>query len=225
MSSKKYVVIPAGGRGVRLGSELPKQFLEINGKPVLRHTIEKFLSAFGDDISVIIVLPQDMKEYWRKYCASNCFIERYILVQGGITRFHSVQNALRYVKEDSIVAVHDGVRPLVSAGMIRRLFAEAESCPAVVPALPVVESLREISGDGSSVSVDRSRFVAVQTPQVFRSDVLKKAYGQAYLQSFTDDATVVQACGYPIRLVPGERTNIKITTREDLESAALLLGR
>ena len=225
MSSKKYVVIPAGGRGVRLGSELPKQFLEINGKPVLRHTIEKFLSAFGDDISVIIVLPQDMKAYWQKYCASNCFIERYILARGGITRFHSVQNALRYVKGDSIVAVHDGVRPLVSAGMIKRLFEEAETCPAVVPALPIVESLREISENGSSVSVDRSRFVAVQTPQVFQSDVLKTAYAQAYSQSFTDDATVVQACGYPVRLVTGERTNIKITTREDLESAALLLGR
>lgn len=210
---------------MRLGSELPKQFLEINGKPVLRHTIEKFLSAFGDDISVIIVLPQDMKEYWQKYCASNCFMERYILARGGITRFHSVQNALRYVKGDSIVAVHDGVRPLVSAGMIKRLFEEAETCPAVVPALPIVESLREISENGSSVSVDRSRFVAVQTPQVFQSDVLKTAYAQAYSQSFTDDATVVQACGYPVRLVTGERTNIKITTREDLESAALLLGR
>ena len=224
MSSKKYAVIPAGGRGVRLGSELPKQFLEINGKPVLRHTIEKFLSAFGDDISIILVLPPDMKAYWQKYCASNRFIERYILAQGGITRFHSVQNALRYVKDGSIVAVHDGVRPVVSAGMIQRLFAEAEICPAVVPALPIVESLREISGDGSSVSVDRSRFVAVQTPQVFQSDVLKTAYAQAYSQAFPDDATAVQACGYPVRLVPGERTNIKITTREDLESAALLLG-
>lgn len=224
MSSKRYVVIPAGGRGVRMGSELPKQFLEINGKPVLRHTIEKFLSAFGDDISIILVLPSDMRAYWRKYCADNHFLERYILVQGGITRFHSVQNALGYVDEGSIVAVHDGVRPIVSAGMIQRLFAEAETCPAVVPALPMVESLREIFEDGSSVSVDRSRFVAVQTPQVFRADVIRKAYGQAYSQSFTDDATVVQACGYPVRLVPGERTNIKITTREDLESAALLLG-
>lgn len=223
MLKKKYVIIPAGGRGVRVGGEIPKQFLEICGKPVLRHTVEKFLEA-DEDIRVVIAVPSDFRKYWKDYCRTSGFVERYILAEGGITRFHSVQNALRYVEDGSIVAVHDAVRPLAGADFIRRLFDEAENSPAVVPALPVVDSLREISGSGS-VPVDRSRFVAVQTPQVFRSDILKAAYGQAYSQVFTDDASVVEAYGCRVKLVPGERSNIKITTKEDLLLASALLGR
>ncbi len=206
-----------------MGAELPKQFLEIDGKPILRHTVEKFQSAFGDDIEIILTLPQDMKSYWRKYCNSNDFLDRYILADGGITRFHSVQNALRYVESGSIVAIHDGVRPLVGVNLIRKLFSEAEIHPAVIPVVPVVDSLREVSADGSSIPVDRSRFVAVQTPQVFQSDRIKAAYTQAYSEIFTDDASVAQIHGCPIHLVQGERDNFKITTREDLEQAESFL--
>lgn len=205
-----------------MGGEIPKQFIEICGKPILRHTIEKFLEV-DEDIRVIIVLPPDYLKYWKDYNRANNFLDRYILAEGGITRFHSVQNALRYVEDGSVVAVHDAVRPFAGADLIRRLFEEAETSPAVVPALPVIDSLREISGDGS-VPVDRSRFIVVQTPQVFQSDILKAAYGQAYSQAFTDDASVVEAYGCGIKLVPGERSNFKITTREDLPLASALLG-
>lgn len=208
---------------MRMGSEMPKQFLEIGGKPILRHTVERFLSAV-EDLEIILVIHPDFRQYWKDYNRACDFLDRYILAEGGITRFHSVQNALKYVQDGSIVAIHDAVRPIVGTELIRRLFAEAETWPAVIPAVPVVDSLREISGDSSS-PVDRSRFVCVQTPQVFQADVLKAAYRQAYSQVFTDDASVVEAYGCQVRLVPGEKTNIKITTREDLSLASALLCR
>lgn len=208
---------------MRMGSEMPKQFLEIGGKPILRHTVERFLSAV-EDLEIILVIHPDFRQYWKDYNRACDFLDRYILAEGGITRFHSVQNALKYVQDGSIVAIHDAVRPLVGTELIRRLFAEAETWPAVIPAVPVVDSLREISGDSSS-PVDRSRFVCVQTPQVFQADVLKGAYRQAYSQAFTDDASVVEAYGCQVRLVPGEKTNIKITTREDLSLVSALLCR
>lgn len=208
---------------MRMGSEMPKQFLEIGGKPILRHTVERFLSAV-EDLEIILVIHPDFRQYWKDYNRACDFLDRYILAEGGITRFHSVQNALKYVQDGSIVAIHDAVRPIVGTELIRRLFAEAETWPAVIPAVPVVDSLREIFGDSSS-PVDRSRFVCVQTPQVFQADVLKAAYRQAYSQVFTDDASVVEAYGCQVRLVPGEKTNIKITTREDLSLASALLCR
>ncbi len=223
MANRKYVIIPAGGKGMRMGSEIPKQFLEIGGKPILRHTVEKFLTAV-EDLEIILAIHSDFRQYWKDYNRTSDFLDRYILADGGITRFHTVQNALKYVPAGSIVAIHDAVRPIVGVELIRRLFTEAETYPAVVPAVPVVDSLREISGNSSS-PVDRSRFVCVQTPQVFQADVLKGAYSQAYSQAFTDDASVAEAYGCQIRLVPGEKTNIKITTREDLSLASALLCR
>lgn len=223
---KRHVVIVAGGRGVRMGADRPKQFLEIGGKPILRHTIERFL-AFDPAIEIILVLPRDQRDYWRDYCRENGFLERYSMVSGGITRFHSVQNALEYVKNDGIVAVHDGVRPLVGTDLLARLFAAAEAHEAVIPVVPVSESVRWVRGEGKegemSEPVDRDGLVLVQTPQVFRADILKEAYRQPFRPSFTDDASVVEAAGHKVKLVPGERLNIKVTTPDDLSLADSLV--
>ena len=208
-----------------MGADVPKQFLEIDGKPILRHTVERFLE-FDPGIHIVLVLPSSGKQHWKNYCAENNFLERYVACGGGITRFHSVQNALAYVPEGVLVAVHDGVRPLIDSELLQRLFDAAESLPAVVPVLKVEESLREVDpvGGGSS-RVDRDRFVTVQTPQVFQSTVLKQAYGRAYSPSFTDDASVVEAAGVRVTLAAGLKRNIKITTPEDLERAAIFLKR
>ena len=213
----RYVVIVAGGQGVRMGADRPKQFLEIGGKPILRHTIERFL-AFDPSFEVIVVLPSAQKEWWRDYCRQSGFLERYSIVSGGITRFHSVQNALRFVGDEGLVAVHDGVRPLVSRALLERIFAAAEEVPAVIPAVPVVESVRRVEED-ASVPVSRDGLVLVQTPQVFAADVLKKAYDQPFSPSFTDDASVVEASGVRVHVVSGDRINLKITTPEDLQLA------
>lgn len=214
---KRYVVIVAGGQGVRMGADRPKQFLEIGGKPILRHTIERFL-AFDPSFEVIVVLPSAQKEWWRDYCRQSGFLERYSIVSGGITRFHSVQNALRYVGNEGLVAVHDGVRPLVSRPLLERIFEAAEEAPAVIPAVPVVESVRKVEEE-ASVPVSRDGLVLVQTPQVFAAEVLRKAYDQPFSPSFTDDASVVEASGVRVHVVPGDRMNLKITTPEDLQYA------
>lgn len=219
---KRYAVIVAGGQGVRMGADRPKQFLEIGGKPILRHTLERFL-AFDPDIEVIVVLPEAQKAWWRDYCRQSGFLQRYSMVSGGITRFHSVQNALKYVGEDGVVAVHDGVRPLVRRALLERTFEAAQQWQAVVPAVPVVESMRKMEGETDSVPVKRDGMLLVQTPQVFDAVVLKNAYRQAFSTAFTDDASVVEASGVPVHIVPGDRINLKITTPEDLQVAAGLL--
>lgn len=220
MSDKKlYAVILAGGHGTRMGSKTPKQFLEIEGKPILRYTIEQFLSL-GLPIEIIVVLPSESKEYWKQYCRQNAFLSRYIMPSSGITRFHSVQNALKYVPEGAIVAVHDGVRPFVSKEFLLSLFREAEKCEAVVPVIAPVESVREIDrATSESHPVNRDNYVLVQTPQVFHSELLLKAYSQPFSPLFTDDASVVEAMGYKVKLCQGSRANIKITTPEDLALA------
>ncbi|MBQ6073396.1 MAG: 2-C-methyl-D-erythritol 4-phosphate cytidylyltransferase [Bacteroidales bacterium] len=219
---KSYAVIVAGGQGLRMGADRPKQFLEIGGKPILRHTIERFLN-FDPGMEIIVVLPSDGKEWWRDYCRRSSFLERYSMVSGGITRFHSVQNALRYVGEEGLVAIHDGVRPLVGRSLIERLFSAAASTGAAIPAVPVVESVRRVENE-KSVPVDRNGLVTVQTPQVFDAALLKAAYRQPFSTAFTDDASVVEASGKEVHVVPGERFNIKITTPEDLVLAEELLG-
>jgi len=219
---KRYAVIVAGGQGVRMGADRPKQFLEIGGKPILRHTIERF-QAFDPKVEVILVLPAAQKDWWRDYCRQSGFLERYTLASGGITRFHSVQNALRYVKEEGVVAVHDGVRPLVSRSLLERMFAAAEEYKAVIPALPVVESMRRVDGE-SSEPVSRDGMVLVQTPQLFDASLLKEAYRQPFSPAFTDDASVVEAAGTAVHIVAGDRTNLKITTPDDLDFAARLLS-
>jgi 2-C-methyl-D-erythritol 4-phosphate cytidylyltransferase len=219
---KRYAVIVAGGQGVRMGADRPKQFLEIAGKPILRHTIERFL-AFDPQVEIVLVLPAAQKGWWRDYCRQSGFLSRYTMVSGGITRFHSVQNALQFVGDDGVVAIHDGVRPLLSRGLLERLYEASESYPAVIPALPVTESVRRVSGE-ESVPVDRSGLVLVQTPQLFDAHLLKEAYRQAFSPAFTDDASVVEAAGGTVHIVAGDRTNLKITTPDDLAYAAELLA-
>lgn len=222
MERKKIAIIVAAGSGSRMKSKLPKQFVEINGKPILRHTIEKFLSL-SFPVEIIVVLSDEYKDYWKQYCRDNDFLKRYSMPSGGITRFHSVKNALNYVPNNSIVAIHDGVRPFVNADFLELLFSQAEACGAVAPVVPIVESIREISPQGS-IPVDRSKFLAVQTPQVFKSEIIKSAYSQTYKTSFTDDITVVQEASYPITTIEGLRYNFKITTPEDMIIAKALLS-
>lgn len=228
MQKNKYLVVPAGGAGTRMGTDLPKQFLTLGGMPVLRVTIERFLDAFPD-IGIITVLPEAHIPWWKQYCLRENFTCPQKLVKGGFTRFHSVKNALAYVPDGALVAVHDAVRPLVSAGKIRELFAAAEEAPAVIPVVPSVDTLKlvEKSGEGalecSAEVLDRSRIFGAQTPQVFHSEVLKAAYALGYDTSFTDDASVVTAYGVPVTCLPGEKYNIKITTPEDLSLAEKLL--
>lgn len=226
MSRKKFVVMMAAGSGTRMGADMPKQFLEMDGKPILRHTMEVFLEACPD-ISVITVLPEHFVDYWRDYCLEHNFICPQVIVKGGITRFHSVRNALEKVPEGALVAVHDGVRPLVSRELVRAMFAKAEDTPALIPVIPCIDTMKVLehkvdkSGDDVFVPVegktaDRSFLWGAQTPQVFHSELLKDAYRQAFDTAFTDDASVVEKYNKSLSYVMGERLNIKITTREDL---------
>ena len=229
MERKKYVIVTAGGTGTRMGASVPKQFLELGGKPILRLTIERFLEAVPG-IRILTVLPQEHVNYWRSYCLKADFTCPQRLVVGGFTRFHSVKNALEYVPDGALVAVHDGVRPLVSQALIRRMFEEAEAVPALIPVLPVTDTLKVLSKapDGTLQStgeaIDRSRIWAAQTPQIFCSEQLKSAYAEeGYSTLFTDDASVAERHGIPLAFTPGERNNIKITTQEDLALAEAIL--
>jgi 2-C-methyl-D-erythritol 4-phosphate cytidylyltransferase len=230
MKSKQYIIITAGGTGSRMSSNIAKQFLEIDGKPILLRTIEQFFS-FSCNFELIIVLKSEQKEYWKKYCASHEIFFRHTLVSGGMTRFHSVRNALEYVPDGAIAIVHDGVRPFVSKELLNTMlsinFIE-KGYDGLIPVLPAVESMREKSYDtiGNEIgshSVDRSHFITVQTPQIFDSTKLKTAYKQAYIPEFTDDASVMERMGYKIMTCNGSRLNIKITTPEELQICRLLL--
>ncbi len=220
----KYAIIVAGGKGERMGVDIPKQFIELEGKPILMHTLEKFKKA-DPTIEIILALPENQIDFWEelfsKYQLSNI---PHQIVKGGKTRFHSVQNALKLVKEEGIVAIHDGVRPLVSEETIKRCFVEAEKKGNAIPVVEVVESLRHVTKqDGINHSVARSCYRLVQTPQCFKSELILSAYKQQFDNSFTDDASVVEVLGKVINLVEGNRENIKITTQEDLVIASALL--
>ena len=229
MERKKYVIIMAAGSGTRMGAGRPKQFLELEGKAILQKTMEVFLNACPG-ISVITVLPQDFMGYWREYCLENNFVCPQILVPGGITRFHSVRNALDRVPEGALVAVHDGVRPLLSEGLVRDMFEKAEGVPALIPVTPCVDTMKVLENkDGELVAVpgakaDRSVLYGAQTPQIFHSEILKEAYAMPYDTSFTDDASVVEKYGKSLFYVVGERLNIKITTQDDLLLARAILS-
>jgi 2-C-methyl-D-erythritol 4-phosphate cytidylyltransferase len=212
---KRYVLIVAGGKGARMGNELPKQFIPLNGRPVLMHTLERF-HRWDLLADIILVLPETHQSYWNMLCKELDFRIPHRLVNGGETRFHSVQNGLSLVNEPGLVAVHDGVRPFVSEKVIADCFAEAERSGAAIPVVPIVDSIRERYEPGLSRPADRRRFVTVQTPQVFKSDWLFEAYRQTYRPDFTDDASVVEAKGFPVTLAPGNRENIKLTTPFDL---------
>ena len=221
MGRKVYAVFVAGGNGSRMGVSTPKQFLEIGGVPILVRTIENFLDACPE-AKVITVLPKDHITTWKEICTKKALNCPQTIVEGGMTRFHSVRNALAGVPDGAIVAVHDGVRPFAGKEMIRKMLQEMESCEALVPAVPVVDSLKY--RDGSLPEPDRSGIVAVQTPQMFRSELLKDAYRQAYQECFTDDASVAAAKGVRISFADGEKSNIKITTPEDLSLAKWLIS-
>lgn len=220
MSRKIYGVFVAGGSGTRMGGSVPKQFLPLEGVPILHRTIERFLEAVPD-MKVVTVLPASHMEEWRNMCLSGSLDCGQILVSGGITRFHSVRNALAKVPDGAIVMIHDGVRPLLSVEMIRRMVAQAETCPALVPVVPMVDTLRY--KDGTEPAPDRTKIVAVQTPQIFWSEEIKKAYANAYQESFTDDASVAAAAGMTVCQTEGERFNIKITTPEDMVLAKAII--
>lgn len=229
MERKKFVVIMAAGSGTRMGAQMPKQFLELDGKAILQRTIEVFAEACPG-ISVITVLPQDHIAYWREYCLDRNFICPQILVHGGITRFHSVRNALDRVPEGALVAVHDGVRPLLSPQMVREMFRKAESVPALIPVVPCVDTMKVLEmkdGELSSIPgavADRSVLYGAQTPQIFHSEIIKEAYSMAYDTSFTDDASVLEKYGKSLSFHIGERLNIKITTQDDLLLARAVLS-
>ena len=206
-----------------MGSDIPKQFLPIGGKPVLMRTLERF-REYSDDIQIILVLPEAQQEYWHQLCDEYHFDVEYTLANGGQTRFHSVQNGLAKVPDDAqgVVGVHDGVRPFPSIEVIKNCYETARTAKAVIPVIPVVETVRHLDGD-SSLTVPRDQYRLVQTPQTFDIQLLKAANKQPYNDGFTDDASVVEAFGHKITLVEGNRENIKITTPYDLKIAEVLI--
>ena len=218
---KRHIIIVAGGKGLRMGGDIPKQFLPVCGKPVLMRTIEAFYT-YDNQIHVILVLPVSQQEYWRELCQTYNFNLPHEIADGGDTRFHSVSNGLALVYGEGLVGVHDGVRPFVSQEVIARCFAEAEQKKAVIPVIGVVETVRCLEGEGS-VTVPRDNYKLVQTPQVFDVALLKQAYHQDYTDMFTDDASVVEALGEKVYLVEGNRENIKLTTPFDLKLAEMLV--
>lgn len=218
---EKYAVIVAGGKGLRMGNAMPKQFLPLAGVPILTHTLKAFNHAFND-IKIILVLPEDQLSYAQMILQE--FEERIDLtiVTGGATRYHSVQNGLNAVKGESIVFVHDGVRPLVSTTLIQRCYDDAVKYGSAIPAMPAIDSMRIIEGEDSK-PVDRTMLRVIQTPQTFHSKILLPAFEQEYIDAFTDEATVVEAMGTRVHLTEGERCNIKVTTPEDMHVAEALL--
>ena len=218
-----YIIIVAGGKGLRMGTDIPKQFLPIGGKPVLMRTLERF-REYSADLQIILVLPETQQDYWLQLCKEYHFDVKYTLANGGQTRFHSVQNGLAKVPDDAIgvVGVHDGVRPFPSIDVIRNCYETARQKKAVIPVIPVVETVRHLEGEKSK-TVPRNDYRLVQTPQTFDIQLLKAANHQPYNDGFTDDASVVESFGYDITLVEGNRENIKITTPYDLKIAEVLI--
>ena len=215
-----YVIIVAGGKGLRMGSDIPKQFLPISGKPVLMRTLERF-REYSADLQIILVLPKAQQSYWHQLCRDYDFSVSYQLADGGETRFHSVQHGLALIPDTAhgVVGVHDGARPFPSVEVIRRCYETARTAKAVVPVVPVVETLRHVT-EGTK---PRGDYRLVQTPQTFDIQLLKAANSQPYCNNFTDDASVVESYGHAITLVDGNRENIKITTPYDLKIAEVLV--
>ncbi|HWB92081.1 MAG TPA: 2-C-methyl-D-erythritol 4-phosphate cytidylyltransferase [Puia sp.] len=223
---KKYAVIVAGGSGTRMGTATPKQFLQLHGKPVLWYTLETFLDAY-DDLQIVLVLPADGFERGQAVAGMTVASARVRLVEGGGTRYHSVQNGCRAIAAEiggaeAVIFVHDGVRCLATRGLIHRCYEQALRVGSAVPVINSRDSVRMVTGAGS-VAVDRTRIKLVQTPQTFKSRLLLPAYEAEYRESFTDEATVVEAAGGDIHLLEGELNNIKITMPEDLLIAEYLL--
>lgn len=210
----EYAIIVAGGSGSRMQQELPKQFTEVAGKPILMHTIERFY-IYNPEVRLIVVLPQTQLDRWHELCRKHNFNRSHITVAGGATRFGSVKNGLETVQGEALVAVHDGVRPFVETGTIKAAFEEAAIYGSAVVAVSPKDSIRELTQEGSR-AVPRTNYRLVQTPQCFRASILRRAYEQPEQEHFTDDASVVEQLGEKVILVEGSYRNIKITTPEDL---------
>ena len=217
---KKHIIIVAGGKGLRMGGDIPKQFLPVCGKPVLMRTLEAF-HAYDSSIHIILVLPVSQQAYWQELCQEYQFTLAHDIANGGDTRFHSVKNGLALVEGEGLVGVHDGVRPFVSQEVITRCYEEASLKKAVIPVIGVVETVRHLTDEGSE-TVPRDQYKLVQTPQVFDVTLLRRAYQQEFTDMFTDDASVVEALGEKVYLVEGNRENIKLTTPFDLKLAEML---
>lgn len=221
MIKPNIAIIVAGGKGERMNADIPKQFIEIQEKPILMYTLEVF-HQFDESMLLILVLPAVQIDFWNDLCKKNNFNLKHKIVTGGKTRFDSVKNGLNEVNAPALVAIHDGVRPLVSIETIKLCFDSAKKFNAAIPVVGLVDSIRQITEDGSQ-SVDRNTYKLVQTPQVFDAELLKKAYEQDFSPLFTDDASVVEAMGVSVQVVEGNRENIKITTGVDLEMAKIFL--
>lgn len=220
-----YVIIVAGGRGTRMGSDLPKQFLSVGGKPVLMRTIERFYE-YSNDLNIIVVLPKDQQDYWKGLCEKHNFTIPHKIADGGASRFESSKNGLALVPDDEegVVAFHDGVRPFVSTDVIDRCFEMAHEEYTAVPVIPVTDTLRHVdSRTKNTFTVDRNLFRAVQTPQVFDISLAKQAFNQPERKGFTDDASVIESLGVNVNTVEGNKENIKITTPFDLKVAEILI--
>ncbi len=218
---EKHVIIVAGGVGKRMQSEIPKQFLNVAGKPVLIHTFEGLIN-YSKDIKITLVLPEPYIDFWRSLCKRFAFEVDHKVVEGGQTRFDSVKNGLEEIQNGSLVAIHDGVRPLVSKETLNRVFIKAEETGNAIPAVKINEALRKINDD-TSFSVNRREYRLIQTPQCFHAELIKKAYQQDFKEEFIDDATVVEAMGIKLNLIEGNRENIKITRRGDIKIAEVFL--
>jgi len=221
---KYYALIVAGGSGNRMQSEVAKQFLRLNGKPILMHTLEAF-HACGVNPELLVVLNIHQHEYWEELCRIHHFNIPHQLIKGGPERFHSVKNGLKAIKGKGIVAIHDAVRPLVSPALIMRSFHVAEEMGNCIPGVKPTDSIRRILAEGKTEALNRNELVLIQTPQTFHSDQLRKAYQEPFRNDFTDDASVVQYAGININMIEGERDNMKLTYPEDMDIAALLIKR
>lgn len=217
---KKSVIIVAAGLGSRMKSNIPKQFIELNGLPILMHTMRRF-NEFDPGISIVLVLSENEIETWNDLLKNHSFSISHTIVKGGTKRFHSVKNGLEVINENCIVAIHDGVRPFCSPVLIKRCFDEAEKKTNAIPALRIPETIREVNGE-NNFTVDRENFRIIQTPQCFDAMLLKKAYQNIDAENFTDDAGVFERNGNKINLIEGEKNNIKITLQDDLLIAAVL---
>ena len=213
---RKVALIVAGGKGERMNTSIPKQFLLLDGLPILIHTLRKF-SHFEE---TILILPQSEFDYWKELCNTYNFTQPHLLVAGGKTRFYSVKNGLEKIEKNTLIAIHDGVRPLVSKALINSLMIEIKNGLGIIPVAPVKDSIREIEG-GNSTYINRSNLHKVQTPQCFLTANIQKAYTQEFSDSFTDDASVFESNGGKIKTILGEEKNLKITTEEDLLVAEL----
>lgn len=219
----KHVIIVAGGSGKRFGSQVPKQFLPLAGLPVLMHTIQRFARHAS---TITLALPQSQIGYWHDLCGQYAFSIPVNIVAGGNSRFESVKNAIDsiHVNDEDIIAVHDGVRPLVSDKVINAVFEKAASSGSAIPAIHVTDSIRMLNNDGFSHAVDRNKLVAVQTPQAFNAKRLKEAYDVPFSESYTDDASVYEHSGNKIHIVDGDSRNIKITHPDDIAIAEKILA-